>query len=160
MLQALCADYGFRSGSGRLYQEDYGEVPKSAGELVSDRTKQSTSQGFGRTIGNRLVKPYAETSYCTTFSKFEVGNLVPALEVLYETYNAISLPGWMGHAPDHRLDAYKSALKSEPGQSQSASSLATMKIHRHTRTSFTGFGPNSILRVLLFFCQHPLFWHV
>lgn len=39
-LQALCADYGFRSGSGRLYQEDYGEVPKSAGELVSHRTEQ------------------------------------------------------------------------------------------------------------------------
>lgn len=32
--QAMCADYGFRSGAGRLYQDKYGEVPKSIVDLV------------------------------------------------------------------------------------------------------------------------------
>lgn len=30
----MCADYGFRSGAGRLYQEGYGEVPKNVWQLV------------------------------------------------------------------------------------------------------------------------------
>ena len=30
----MCADYGFRSGSGRLYQEHYGETPKGVWDLV------------------------------------------------------------------------------------------------------------------------------
>lgn len=34
MIPAMCADYGFRSGSGRLYQEFYGEVPKDVWQLV------------------------------------------------------------------------------------------------------------------------------
>lgn len=33
-LQTLCFDYGFRTGTGRLYQEGYGETPKSAFSLV------------------------------------------------------------------------------------------------------------------------------
>ncbi len=35
VIPAMCADYGFRSGSGRLYQEGYGEVPKDVWQLVS-----------------------------------------------------------------------------------------------------------------------------
>ncbi|MEW5317719.1 MAG: hypothetical protein WDW38_008998 [Sanguina aurantia] len=43
-VKALCADYGFRSGSGRLYQEDYGEVPKSAGELAYSNFEKELEQ--------------------------------------------------------------------------------------------------------------------
>ncbi len=32
-IQVLSADYGFRSGAGRLYQDGYGGVPKSIVEL-------------------------------------------------------------------------------------------------------------------------------
>lgn len=31
----MCCDYGFRAGSGRLYQEKYGEVPGNVFEMVS-----------------------------------------------------------------------------------------------------------------------------
>jgi hypothetical protein len=34
VIPAMCADYGFRSGAGRLYQESYGEVPKDVWQLV------------------------------------------------------------------------------------------------------------------------------
>lgn len=43
VLQAMCADYGFRSGAGRLYQDHYGEVPKGVWQLVS------YSRGFTHT---------------------------------------------------------------------------------------------------------------
>ena len=33
-VQPMCADYGFRSGAGRLYMEHYGETPKGVVELV------------------------------------------------------------------------------------------------------------------------------
>lgn len=33
-LQAMAADYGFRAGAGRLYEEHYGEVPSSVVQLV------------------------------------------------------------------------------------------------------------------------------
>ena len=33
-LQAMCCDYGFRSGFGRLYQGGDGEIPKNLFELV------------------------------------------------------------------------------------------------------------------------------
>ncbi|GIL99273.1 hypothetical protein Vretimale_4432 [Volvox reticuliferus] len=36
IIPAMCADYGFRSGAGRLYQEGYGEVPKDVWELAKD----------------------------------------------------------------------------------------------------------------------------
>ncbi|PNW85119.1 hypothetical protein CHLRE_03g172500v5 [Chlamydomonas reinhardtii] len=36
IVPAMCADYGFRSGSGRLYQEGYGEVPKDVWQLAKD----------------------------------------------------------------------------------------------------------------------------
>ncbi len=32
--QVMCADYGFRSGNMRLYQDEYGSVPGSAFALV------------------------------------------------------------------------------------------------------------------------------
>lgn len=32
--QVMCCDYGFRSNAGRLYQEGYGQIPKSAWGLV------------------------------------------------------------------------------------------------------------------------------
>lgn len=31
----MAADYGFRSGAGRLYEDHYGEVPSNVLELVS-----------------------------------------------------------------------------------------------------------------------------
>lgn len=31
----MCCDYGFRSNSGRMYQEGYGQIPDSAFKLVS-----------------------------------------------------------------------------------------------------------------------------
>lgn len=34
--QAMAADYGFRAGAGRLYEDHYGEVPTSVVELVSE----------------------------------------------------------------------------------------------------------------------------
>ncbi len=33
---AMCADYGFRAGSGRLYEEHYGAAPKGVWELVGN----------------------------------------------------------------------------------------------------------------------------
>ncbi|GFR41184.1 hypothetical protein Agub_g1853, partial [Astrephomene gubernaculifera] len=36
VIPAMCADYGFRSGAGRLYQEGYGEVPKDVWQLAKD----------------------------------------------------------------------------------------------------------------------------
>lgn len=33
---AQCCDYGFRTGSGRLYQEMYGEVPDNVFAMVSE----------------------------------------------------------------------------------------------------------------------------
>ncbi len=33
-MQAMCCDYGFRSGVGRLYQGSTGEVPKNFFALV------------------------------------------------------------------------------------------------------------------------------
>ncbi|KAL4447289.1 hypothetical protein ABPG77_007322 [Micractinium sp. CCAP 211/92] len=33
LIKPMPADYGFRSGSGRLYQQDYGTIPKNAWEL-------------------------------------------------------------------------------------------------------------------------------
>lgn len=34
--KAMCADYGFRCGTGRLYQEGYGKMPKSVWKLATD----------------------------------------------------------------------------------------------------------------------------
>lgn len=31
----MCCDYGFRSGSGRLYEDHYGEVPNNVFKIVS-----------------------------------------------------------------------------------------------------------------------------
>eukprot|EP00775_Hariotina_reticulata_P006705 gene6705-6926_t len=33
-VNVMCCDYGFRSSSGRLYQEGYGQIPKSAWDLA------------------------------------------------------------------------------------------------------------------------------
>lgn len=44
IIKAMCADYGFRSGSGRLYQEHYGEVPKNVGELARDNFSKELLQ--------------------------------------------------------------------------------------------------------------------
>lgn len=38
VIQPMCADYGFRSGSGRLYSEHYGETPGSVLDLVGAGT--------------------------------------------------------------------------------------------------------------------------
>lgn len=34
MIRVMCCDYGFRTGSGRLYQEAYGEVPANVFVMV------------------------------------------------------------------------------------------------------------------------------
>lgn len=34
VIKVMAMDYGFRSGAGRLYEEHYGEVPKSIFQLV------------------------------------------------------------------------------------------------------------------------------
>jgi ubiquinol oxidase len=34
LIQPMCADYGFRSGAGRLYMDHYGETPGSVWDLV------------------------------------------------------------------------------------------------------------------------------
>lgn len=33
-IRVMCCDYGFRAGAGRLYQENYGEVPGNVFEMV------------------------------------------------------------------------------------------------------------------------------
>lgn len=33
-IRVMAADFGFRSGAGRLYQDRYGEVPGSVVEMV------------------------------------------------------------------------------------------------------------------------------
>ncbi|GLC63666.1 hypothetical protein PLESTF_000061000 [Pleodorina starrii] len=40
----MCADYGFRSGAGRLYQEGYGEVPKDVWQLAKDNYRHELEQ--------------------------------------------------------------------------------------------------------------------
>lgn len=35
IVMPMCADYGFRSGAGRLYMDRYGETPGSVWDLVS-----------------------------------------------------------------------------------------------------------------------------
>jgi len=35
MIRVMCCDYGFRTGSGRLYQDMYGEVPDNVFAIVS-----------------------------------------------------------------------------------------------------------------------------
>jgi hypothetical protein len=35
MIRVMCCDYGFRTGSGRLYQDAYGEVPADVFTMVS-----------------------------------------------------------------------------------------------------------------------------
>lgn len=44
-LQTMCCDYGFRSNSGRMYQEGYGQIPDSAFKLVSRYHRLSSAQG-------------------------------------------------------------------------------------------------------------------
>jgi ubiquinol oxidase len=36
IVEVMCCDYGFRSNSGRLYQQGYGQIPDSAWTLVSE----------------------------------------------------------------------------------------------------------------------------
>ncbi|KXZ56602.1 hypothetical protein GPECTOR_1g541 [Gonium pectorale] len=44
VIPAMCADYGFRSGSGRLYQESYGEVPSDVWQLAKDNYRHELTQ--------------------------------------------------------------------------------------------------------------------
>ncbi|EFJ52002.1 hypothetical protein VOLCADRAFT_79367 [Volvox carteri f. nagariensis] len=44
LIPAMCADYGFRSGAGRLYQESYGEVPKDVWQLAKDNYRHELEQ--------------------------------------------------------------------------------------------------------------------
>lgn len=44
IIQPMCADYGFRSGSGRLYSEHYGETPGSFFELAKSNFQQELVQ--------------------------------------------------------------------------------------------------------------------
>eukprot|EP00877_Chromochloris_zofingiensis_P007896 jgi/Chrzof1/335/Cz01g12010.t1 len=39
VIEVMCCDYGFRAGSGRLYQEKYGEVPGNVFEMASANFK-------------------------------------------------------------------------------------------------------------------------
>ncbi|KAL6765909.1 plastid terminal oxidase [Haematococcus lacustris] len=43
-IQAMPVDYGFRAGAGRLYQDHYGEIPKSVWELASLNFKHELDQ--------------------------------------------------------------------------------------------------------------------
>lgn len=45
-MQAMCCDYGFRSGVGRLYQGRTGEVPKNFFALVSVPCTQTQTHGL------------------------------------------------------------------------------------------------------------------
>jgi hypothetical protein len=42
-LQVMCCDYGFRSNSGRLYQEGYGKIPLSMWHLVRQQQQPNSS---------------------------------------------------------------------------------------------------------------------
>lgn len=44
MIRVMCCDYGFRTGSGRLYQDMYGEVPDNVFAMVSGQVKPSGRQ--------------------------------------------------------------------------------------------------------------------
>lgn len=44
MIEVMCCDYGFRSNSGRMYQQGYGQIPKSAWSLAWDNFKQEWMQ--------------------------------------------------------------------------------------------------------------------
>lgn len=41
VIKVMACDYGFRSGAGRLYEDHYGEVPKSIFQLVGIHTSVS-----------------------------------------------------------------------------------------------------------------------
>jgi len=49
----MCCDYGFRAGAGRLYQEDYGEVPDNVLVLVSGAGRCWQAGGGGGGTGPR-----------------------------------------------------------------------------------------------------------
>jgi hypothetical protein len=36
MIRVMCCDYGFRAGAGRLYQDNYGEVPQNVFRMVRE----------------------------------------------------------------------------------------------------------------------------
>ena len=62
--QPMCADYGFRSGAGRLYQEHYGETPKGVLDLVGQ------SVGVGQCIHDGQDRPSSWCSGCGIVSGF------------------------------------------------------------------------------------------
>lgn len=35
IVETMCCDYGFRTSSGRMYMQGYGQIPTNAWELVS-----------------------------------------------------------------------------------------------------------------------------
>jgi hypothetical protein len=56
----MCCDYGFRSNSGRLYQEGYGKIPDSMWHLVSHSdsgSSSSMSHVSGNIASNSWVAP-------------------------------------------------------------------------------------------------------
>lgn len=55
-IKPMPADYGFRSGTGRLYEDGYGEVPKSVWELAS----QNFTQEFTQLRASFRFNPYYE----------------------------------------------------------------------------------------------------
>lgn len=59
-LQVMCCDYGFRSNSGRLYQEGYGQIPRSAWNLVSSQeqtAQQLLATAATKPVSHRLQEP-------------------------------------------------------------------------------------------------------
>lgn len=46
MIRVMCCDYGFRTGSGRLYQDAYGEVPDNVFAMVGACARRATVAGL------------------------------------------------------------------------------------------------------------------
>mmetsp|Transcript_11681 Transcript_11681/g.25046 ORF Transcript_11681/g.25046 Transcript_11681/m.25046 type:complete len:421 (+) Transcript_11681:151-1413(+) len=58
IIRAMCADYGFRSGSGRLYEEKYGETPTNVWELAKANFAHELQQLRNFTRRNQVEELY------------------------------------------------------------------------------------------------------
>ena len=87
-IQVLSADYGFRSGAGRLYQDGYGGVPKSIVELSISNFKRELI-ALRRSIRfdeyKQISEKYEDASWFRRLG-FSVGNSIREAFVRLDTW--------------------------------------------------------------------------
>eukprot|EP00983_Pelagomonas_calceolata_P066839 1149234-Pelagomonas_calceolata.AAC.3 len=96
----MAADYGFRAGAGRLYEEHYGEVPSSVIELVSCFVA-SFRRGLivGSELGTKVVSAHKPVNFlvlwrASTFQFAGASIMEPGISLLsthYQMQTAVSI---------------------------------------------------------------------